>query len=254
MPPTIRTLAVFALLVACTAGAPPGPLTRDSGTVVDPAELVALAAGPTSAGQLVAEAGRRGYAVERQEALSSLGRQLLVLRLPAGTDVPAAIRALEAAAPGTVVGRNHAYRADPDDVAQKGEPRSYAAALLDWPSRGCLAAVPVGMIDTPLDPTAPGLAGVRIETRDFTNGAAPDPHGTAIAELLAGPGRLNEVRLYHAAVVGEVAATTLPRVSTIWSVLSTGLHRRMSASSTSASPVPTTRSSTVALPPLRSTA
>lgn len=204
MPPKTRTFGLLALLAACTAGAPPGPLTRDKGTVVDPQELVALAAGPTTADRLVAEAGHLGYAVERREALASLDRQLLTFRLPPGADAPAAIRALEAAAPGTVVGRNHAYRPVPEETAAAGEPRSYAAALLAWPSRGCPAAVPVGMIDTPLDPTVPGLAGVRIETRDFTVGTPADPHGTAIAELLAGPGRLNDVRLYTAGVVGAV--------------------------------------------------
>lgn len=204
MPPTVRLLAPFALLVACTAGAPPGPLTRDSADVVDAAELVALTAGPVSADKLVAEALRRGYAVERRDALSGLDRQLLTLRLSSGTDVPAAIQALQAASPGSVVGRNHAYRPGPEDAAPAGKPRTYAAALLGWPAGGCPAAVPVGMIDTPLDPAAPGLAAVPLETRDFTNGAAADPHGTAIAELLGGPGRLNGVRIYHAAVVGEV--------------------------------------------------
>ena len=60
------------------------------------------------------------------------------------------------------------------------------------------------MIDTPLDPAAPGLAAARLTTRDFTGGAPADQHGTAVAELLAGPGRLTGVRLHHAAVVGPV--------------------------------------------------
>jgi len=60
------------------------------------------------------------------------------------------------------------------------------------------------MIDTPLDPAAPGVAAARLTTRDFTGGAPADQHGTAVAELLAGPGRLTGVRLHHAAVVGPV--------------------------------------------------
>ena len=202
-----RWVVPFPLLAAlsCCTGTstvPAGPVTRDSATVVDADELVALAAGPATADRLATEAGRRGYAVERRDALVALDRQLLTLRLPPGTDAPGAIRALEQAAPGSVVGRNHAYRPDPDETAPEDAPRTYAAALLSWPAGGCSAAVRVGMIDTPLDSAAPGLATVRLSTRDFTGGAPAAAHGTAVAELLAGTGRLNGVRLYHAAVVG----------------------------------------------------
>lgn len=200
----LAPLALAALLSACAAGtAPPGPATRDSATVVDPDELVALAPGPASAARLADEADRRGYALTRSEPLPHLDRVLLTLRLPAATDASAAIRALERAAPASVVGRNHAYRPGPEAAAARpAEPRTYAGALVAWPAGGCAAAVPVGMIDTPLDPAAPGLAGARVVARDFTGGAPADPHGAAVAELLAGPGRLTGVRLYHAAVVG----------------------------------------------------
>jgi len=65
------------------------------------------------------------------------------------------------------------------------------------------------VIDTALDPAAPpASAGAAISTRDFTEaGASGDSaHGTAVAELIAGPGRLSGARLYHAAVVGDVEA------------------------------------------------
>ena len=203
--PFAPVAVLVAVLSACAAGsAPPGPVTRDAATVVDPDELVALAAGPLGAGRIADEAARQGYVVTRREELPGLDRALLILRLPAGADAPGAIRTLESAAPGSVVGRNHAYRAGPEEGAAAGDARTYADALLGWPPGGCPAAVRVGIVDTPLDAGAPGLAGVTVTSRDFTGGAPADAHGTAIAEILAGPGRLSDVHLSHAAVVGAV--------------------------------------------------
>lgn len=204
-PRRLGSFVLALLFSACSVAVPPGPVTRDSADVVDPDELVALTAGPVTAARLVEEAGRRGYPVERRDVLPALDRHLLTLRLPRGTDVRGAIGALERAAPGSVVGRNHAYRAVPEAADPQGGPRHYADALLAWPPGGCPAGVPVGVIDTPLDATAPGLAAVNITTRDFTGGAPADPHGTAIAEVLAGQGRLTGARLYHAAVVGAAS-------------------------------------------------
>lgn len=197
-------IALAGFPAACTEPAPAGPVTRESRNVVDPDELVALAPGPLTADLLVAEAQQRGYSIDRRDTLAGLDRDLLVLRIPSGTDAPAAIRALERAAPGSVVGRNHAYRPEPEPPRPAGSPRAYAAALLGWPAAGCPAAVPVGMIDTAVDPAAIALPAGSLTTRDFTGGAPSDAHGTAIAEILAGPGRLTGVRLYHAAVVGPV--------------------------------------------------
>jgi subtilisin family serine protease len=201
----ITVLGITALaLAACAPSAPPGPLTRDSTTVVDPGELVGLAAGPHAADRLEAEAARQGIAVESREPLPSLDLILLTLRIPETADVRATIRSLEAAAPGTVVGRNHAYRPGPEADAAT-DARLYADALLSWPVEGCPAAVPIGIVDTPLDAAAAGLDGVALTTRDFTGGAPADLHGAAVAEILAGPGRLYGARLYHAAVVGDAS-------------------------------------------------
>jgi hypothetical protein len=103
------------------------------------------------------------------------------------------------------VGRNHAYAAGPDAGAG-GRPRVYADVLVGWPAGGCPARTPVGIIDTALDPATLGLAGARINTRSFSDdvAAAGTAHGTAVAELLVGPGRLRGADLYAAAVVGPV--------------------------------------------------
>jgi hypothetical protein len=202
--------AVSIALAACQGGAvrQPDVAALDARTVVDPTELVALVGGLATADRLVRVAAERGYALERRDTLDGLGLTLMTFRIPAEVDPPDAIAALERREPAAVVGRNHAYRDAP--AAGGAEPRAYADALLGWPEGGCPARVPVGIIDTALDPGAPGLAGASVTARAFgaATAAAGTEHGTAIAELLAGPGRLQGARLYHAAVVGEVSAAS----------------------------------------------
>jgi hypothetical protein len=195
-----------ALLAGCAPAVAPDPPAARSPAwtepVVDARELVALTGGPLTADRLVAAAAERGYALERRDALPDLGLVLLRFRLPADAAPAAVIRELERLEPGVTVGLNHAYAPGPDGGGPA--PRVYAGALLGWPAGGCRAVVPVGVIDTGVDPGAPGLGGVALTRRRFTDGdAGGTEHGTAVAELLAGPGRLREVSLYHAAAVGQ---------------------------------------------------
>ena len=194
-------------LAACEPSAGPAELSfRETAEVVDPGEVVALTGGPATADRLTAGAAERGYVLERRDALAGFDLELMTFRLPPGVDGPAAIRELEALEPGTTVGLNHAYRAGPE--AGDAGPRLYAEELLGWPEAGCPARVAVGIVDTALAPRTPELAGAEIVSRDFTGGGAEgaDPHGVVVAEIIAGPGRLQGVRLFHAAVVGDVAS------------------------------------------------
>lgn len=209
----IRRPALAAcLLAAAGCSAPPRGAsdtaaafaTRDAAAVVDPDQLVALVHGPATATRLGALAATRGYAIERRDPLPGLDLTLLTLRLPAGTDPTAAIAWLEGREPAATVGRNHAYAPAPEAASAPG--RQYADALIDWPASGCPAREPVGIIDTALDADSPGLAGTSIVSRDFTTSpsvARDTAHATAVAELIAGPGRLQGARLYHAAAVGS---------------------------------------------------
>ena len=88
---------------------------------------MALAGGPTAADVLAARAAGRGYTVERRDALAGLDLVMLTFRLPPGARAPAAIRELEAIAPGVTVGLNHAYRPEPGAGGAGG--RTYAGAL-----------------------------------------------------------------------------------------------------------------------------
>jgi hypothetical protein len=194
-------------LAACQTAPPQAADTAsaDARQVVDPTELVALAAGFGTADRLVGVAAERGYQLERRDTLAGLDLVLMTFRLPPDVAPADAIRELEAREPATTVGINHAYR-DAPTTAPSPVPRRSADGLLGWPTAGCAAQVPVGLIDTALDPNAPGLSGATVTSRDISARASGGgtAHGTAVAELLAGPGRLTGVRLYHATVVGEV--------------------------------------------------
>ena len=198
-------LAAGLLLAACTPTAQSPTAAGDAALVVDSDELVALSGGAGTTSRLLQLAEARGYRVERTDRLADLGLDLVTLRLPPGTDPAAAIAALEGREPAATVGRNHAYRAAPI-ATPGGGPRAYADRLLGWPEAGCRAAQPVGVIDTAIDASAPALTDATVTSRDFTagSGAGDTAHGTAIAELIAGPGRLDGARLYHATVVGAV--------------------------------------------------
>lgn len=77
--------------------------------------------------------------------------------------------------------------------------------MLAWPDAGCRALTRIGMIDGALDQSDATIAGAEVISKDFSNGApGAIDHGTAIADLLVGPGRLANARLYSASVVSSV--------------------------------------------------
>ncbi len=200
----MRVLVLPLLLgpVACQqAGVTPpvsqAQIARDAGDVTDPTEIVALVADEAAAERLTDGAEARGYVYLRGSRLDGLGLNQIVFRIPEGTDGPGAIQELEALEPGSTVGVNHAYRLQADG-------RVYAPGMMDWPEMGCAAMVPVGMIDGVVERDAPALSGTRIVQQDFTGGRpAAAEHGTAVAEILAGPGRLTEAEVFSAVVVSD---------------------------------------------------
>lgn len=194
-------LAILLTICGCTGPGlnppPPEQIARDSGNVVDPGEIVALARDGAAAQRLAAAASAQGYQLTRQDSLAALGYEQIIFRIPGDRDAAGAIAELEALERGTTAGVNHAYRLQAVETG-----RVYADALLDWPQDGCPAQVPVGMIDGAVDSRAASLAQARIVQSDFTGGSpAAVQHGTAVAEILAGPGRLTGAEIYSAAVV-----------------------------------------------------
>ena len=212
-------LAVAIILGGCETTvlrpAPAAEIARDADQVVDDREIVAVVNSPTIAAALQREAARRGYELTRRQRLDGLDLAMIVFRTPEGIGPAAAIRELESLQPGVTAGVNHSYSIEtaPDvSVFERDGPArhdaSYAAQLIGWPRGGCASAASVGMIDAALDDDDPALRVETIVSRDFVReGAAKAEreHGTAVAKLLVGKGRLRGAKLHHAAVVGENA-------------------------------------------------
>jgi len=197
---------------------PADVIAADAGDVVDAGEIVALVATEAAADRLATAAAGAGYRLAARDSLGALGEVMLTFRIPPGTGPAQAIAALEALEPGATAGVNHAYRPQPDGATGVAA-RRYAGALIGWPEEGCRARVPVGILDADLDPAAGPLSEARVVRlafveasgaagsaagRSASGGPNASSHGTAVAEILAGPGRLRDARLYHAAVVGAV--------------------------------------------------
>lgn len=190
-------IGALGLLGGCAVG--PNDVPPPAPDVFDASQVLALVQSADAARNLEAAAEARGYRRLDSTPLEALDLELLSFRLPPDRTGAEAIAELEAAAAGSTVGLNHAYATQ---QGTGGRSLDYADDLLNWPAGGCPAAVPVGLIDTALDPDAPALAGVEIVARSFVADAdGPTRHGTEVATVLADPRRLRGATLYSAAVV-----------------------------------------------------
>ncbi|MGF1543329.1 MAG: S8 family serine peptidase [Parvularculaceae bacterium] len=214
--------AATALLGACETTvlrpAPASEIAADAEAVVDDRELVVVVKSPSSGANLKRKAARLGYRVMSSERLDGLDLTMLVLAVPEGVTGPVAIAELERAEPGATAGVNHRYTVQEAPLAFAGaatDARAYARALIDWPASGCRARAPIGIIDTAVDAEDPALRDVDVVSRDFRRPrtkTADHAHGTAVAKLIAGDGRLKGARLLVASVVSledgaDVAST-----------------------------------------------
>ncbi|APX13646.1 hypothetical protein BWR18_02630 [Tateyamaria omphalii] len=150
---------------------------------------------------MITEAEARGYVLLAQHPLPRLDDTMVVFRIPIDTTIPEAIDEIEAAVPGVTAGANHLYR-----LQSQGQARlDYAASMIGWPDGGCVSRARVGMIDGGVAPGHPGLTSGQIVQDVFGDGsnAAAMDHGSRIAALLIGPGRLRGAPLYSANVVAE---------------------------------------------------
>ena len=187
------------------------PVTRDwivadSATVTDASELVVLTPDEAAADALVAAADPLGYTVLRRDRLAGLGQTLLVLRIPDGRSGPAAIADIEALSDAATAGVNHAYTVPASDRAM--ERFDYSHHMLGWPVDGCPALVKVGLVDTGIAEAAAESLHATIVAKDFRRDRAAQAgtaHGTTLAILLAGNGRLLAPTLYNAVVAGDGA-------------------------------------------------
>ncbi len=166
-------------------------IEADSANVVDEQEIVVLADTRAQLADLTRKANSAGYHVRSQDDLSALGLLQVVLKIPANRSGGQAIRELESFTPGVTAGVNHAYRSQGRQVA-----RHYAPIAMDWPSMGCSAKRPVGVIDTGVRTDDP-----RVHLRGFADTPSSDQeHGSAVLALLRDPALSPDTEVYVAAV------------------------------------------------------
>ncbi|KUP92880.1 S8 family serine peptidase [Tritonibacter horizontis] len=202
----LKTLAAICsgfLLFACAAvdvsTTRPDVASRDVIAILD-------ANAPTN--RIKAAAQARDYRLLRTTPLPAFDKVLLTFQTPANVNGQEAIAYLEAAEPAAAVGVNHAYRLQMD--APSPDPRTYAQTLMGWPVESCSARVPVGLVDTVVDQSAPALNGVRVISRVFSEAdSGAGRHGTDVASVLAGPGRLDGLTIYNAGVMTRTAGGDL---------------------------------------------
>lgn len=126
-----------------------------------------------------------GAELLRYRDLPTLAIRFAVFDLRGSDSLGLARAALAQAAPNTVIGFHHIYE------LSQARPRVYAATMIgDTDPGACpVGTRRIGLIDGPVDPSHPALAGARVVSESFLTGNERPPegnHGTAVAALLVG--------------------------------------------------------------------
>ena len=181
---------------AAPVAAPPPPLAA-----VD--EIMVTDLSPESLATLTAE----GFTLLSQDTLPALGRSLQRLRIPPGLSLDAARDRVRALPQGEDADLNHFYRAAATDAPACTHANCPSFDLVAWPrdrAAECRVTLPIGIIDTGVNPDHDIIAPAAVEVLRLTPpDAAPsrEVHGTAVASLLVGapgsrvPGLVPEARL-----------------------------------------------------------
>ena len=179
--------------------------TQDA-ELINRSEVIAVVSSVDEAIALEQKAARWGYELKRKETLEGLVLYVMVFDCPPGIDPFVASEELERLQPKALVEVNHRYTIQSSlSTVPKFEPRDYANQLIQWPENGCEGYLKVGIIDGLVDVESKSLKASNIQSRSFLKTGikqANAEHGTAVAELLVGTGRLTNTELYAASVVG----------------------------------------------------
>jgi len=193
---------------------------QKSAELITRSEVMAVVSTVDVAIDLEQQAAHWGYDLKRKESLPALGLYMLTFDCPPGIDPHIASAELEKLQPKSTVEAIHKYtlQADISDNTLEGNsesfnvrpltktPLSYANGLIEWPDGGCEALKKIGIIDGGVDEDSVKLNHAAIYSRTFSEGeqaSSAVKHGTAIAELLVGPGRLKNAELYSASVISK---------------------------------------------------
>jgi hypothetical protein len=179
--------------------------------LINRSEVIAVVNSADVAADLEQQAARWGYDLIRKEVLAGLDLYLLAFDCPPSIDPHVASVELERLQPLSTVEANHKYvlQSAMSDVPLLNSisPRKYANSLIEWPAEGCEALYNIGIIDGGVDTSSLVVSNsAAIESRAFISGKKAieaQRHGTAIAEILVGNGRLKNAKLFNASVVSE---------------------------------------------------
>ena len=209
----ILTGALLAFsLAGCETFTPDAPssaqIQQDENILEDSTNVVVLVRTQEQANTLLVNASRRGYQLNERMHLEALEMILLDFERPLGISGDIAISDMKKMEPSATAGLDHFYTLQSETSSSPATlPRLYAQTMLAWPVNGCATNVSIGMIDGYVTPSNLSTPDAVIITRDFSNGAiGASDHGTAIAELLIGKGRLTGASLYSASVVAADSA------------------------------------------------
>lgn len=182
--------------------------------LINRSEVIAVVGSADIATDLEQQAAHWGYDLKRKEALDGLDLYLLTFDCPPGIDPHVASLELERLQPQSTVEANHKYKLQTAkntvSYIKDQTPRKYANSLINWPDDGCDSLFTIGVIDGGVDATSLKKDGSsNIISRKFMAGneaSEARAHGTAIAEILIGVGRLKNAKLYNASVISEDSA------------------------------------------------
>ena len=194
-------------LAGCETFTPDAPssaqIQQDEGILEDSTNVVVLVRTHEQADTLLVNAAHRGYQLNERTNLEALEMIMLDFKRPSGVSGDIAISDMKKMEPSATAGLDHFYTLQSKTTNNTGTlPRLYAQTMLDWPANGCTTNIPIGMIDGTVNPSNLSSRDAVIIAKNFSNGTAgASDHGTAIAELLVGNGRLSGASLYSASVV-----------------------------------------------------
>ena len=184
--------------VAEAANAPPDEKLFDDNNVL------ILLSSEQEANELTINVSRRGYQLIDRQYLAGLNKILLDFARPPGISDEVAVNDMQMMSPAAEVGLDSFYIAQTEErsfVSFRG--REYANALLGWPDHGCRAMTSIGIIDGYLSSDMTGLNASQIVSHNFARQkSVKSDHAETVVSLISGPGRLKDVKIYSAGVIG----------------------------------------------------
>lgn len=210
--PLFAAFALASCLTGCAVTNSPTPQDATTSSAVvfneplfEDDNVLILLASEQEANELTINVSRRGYQLIDRQFLDSLDLILLDFARPPGISDEVAVNDMQMMSPSALVGLDNIYKAQTEiETTPNARGREYANLLLEWPEQGCQAMTAVGIIDGYLSDRVSGLNASQIVSHNFARrNSVESEHAETVASLISGPGRLHDVMIYSAGVVGR---------------------------------------------------